>query len=106
MMLTSLELCDYAANQLKVMGFTLRYTSMKSEACYYGHPCSIAVIRVAAHRFGRTEARTLTMPVATCTTFPEKSGPRCMEAADTIIALAVGRYFLMTLNRDTVLGNK
>lgn len=50
-MMTDLEACNSAAVMLKAVGFEHRYTSLKSEAAYYGWPGCDEVIRVAGHRF-------------------------------------------------------
>jgi hypothetical protein len=97
-----LEACRVAGEILKAAGFELRYTSMKSEACYYGWPGRPDVLRVAAHRHGHEDR--WQMPVAATLTFnaanfrerksgiPHLSRTHLMER----LATAVGKYMLRT----------
>jgi hypothetical protein len=66
---------------------------LKSEACYYKLEDRVGLLRVAAHRFGRTESRLVTAPVWSCLTFP-RNGPRSVDALHSHIDSAVGRYIL------------
>jgi hypothetical protein len=92
------EACDYAADILKKAGFAHRYTSMKSEACYYGLDPHPGVIRVAMHRHGHGD-RTL-MPIFAKLTFREGAAGAsggCLKSwqqLDEMIARAVGHYLL------------
>ena len=107
------QYCEYAADKLRAAGFTLNYTSMKSEACYYEHPARKGyTIRIAAHRYGRTEDKMLPHHAGktiACITFAPGSFseiPKSWDAIDTIIYKAVGQYFvkdLPTRLRDKVI---
>lgn len=89
-----LAMVDYAVARLKRAGFELAYASMKSEACYYRFPGRDGVIRVAAHRYGGAADYAVTLPVFACLTFGRQMRPRSDAALETVVALAVGRYFL------------
>ena len=89
-----LALVDHAVVRLKEAGFELAYASMKSEACYYRFPGREGAIRVAAHRYGGGADRAVTLPVLACLTFGPDMRPASPEKLDTLVALAVGRYFL------------
>jgi hypothetical protein len=67
---------------------------MKSEACYYAYGGKQEVLRVAAHRFGRTNDRDIIQPVVSCLTFHEYYWPKSQESVDSLIEFAVGRYFM------------
>lgn len=88
--MTEYEACDLAAAYLKQIGFEHRYTSRKSEACYYGMPGKESVLRVAAHRYGGQEWGM--MPVIECLTFTARQYAEIQVAERT--AAAVGHYFL------------
>lgn len=68
-----LHLCAYAADKIKSIGFRIQYTSSCSEACYYDHPSYDGMIRIAAHRYGRTASKKDSFshmkPVISCITF-------------------------------------
>ena len=89
--MTELEACVYAADLLKRIGFELRWTSMKSEACYYALPGHVEVLRVAGHRYGGQEWGL--MPVITCLTITaSKEWPETKIYEMT--ARAIGYYQL------------
>jgi hypothetical protein len=50
----SAEACRRAGEIVLGAGFTLRHSSLKSEACYYGLPGRRGLLRIAAHA-GRGE---------------------------------------------------
>lgn len=100
-----LRLIEYSVGLLKMSGFKLWYTSLKSEACYYKLGDRVGLLRVAAHRFSPAESRLLTSPVWSCLTFPQ-NGPRSVDALHTHIASAVGRYILAPHTKTGSHGNK
>ncbi len=87
----ALALCSYSVEILKKAGFVHFHTSMKSEACYYRLGDREGVLRVAGHRFGRTEGRMISAPVWSCLTWPQKP-PKNREGVHSHIVSAVGRY--------------
>ena len=91
----ALSLCDLAAEKLRAAGFHLAYTSMRSEACYYRLGNRSGLLRIAAHRLGRTESRKFDTPVWACLTIPETYTPKSDCGFDAQIYLAVGRYIMM-----------
>jgi hypothetical protein len=95
--MTDLEACAYAADLLKQAGFEHRYTSMKSEACYYGLPGREEVIRIAAHAHGHGD-RAL-MPIIVRLTFAAPSAEslsvhKSWDQVDNRVANALGYYVL------------
>jgi hypothetical protein len=91
----ALSLCDLAAKKLKAAGFHCAYTSMRSEACYYRLGNRTGLLRVAAHRLGRTESRRFETPIWACLTIPETYSPKSDCGFDAQIYLAVGRYVMI-----------
>lgn len=98
------QYCEHAAEKLRAAGFVLNYISMKSEACYYEHPARKGyVIRVAAHRYSRTEDKLLPHHIGkmiACITFAPgcfNNIPKSWEAIDAVIYKAVGQYFIKDL---------
>lgn len=89
----ALAACDKAAAMLRSIGFELSYTSMRSEACYYTKPGYHGAIRIAAHRYGRTETRAARLPVVGKITFGGNQGPVPEHRLDQVVMLAIGRYF-------------
>jgi hypothetical protein len=90
-----LDLCDYAAKALKNLGFVKSYTSMQSEACYYKLPNAKGLIRVASHRFGRTEQRINQEKVIAIITFGENYFYNSIDKVDSYIAASVGKYLML-----------
>lgn len=93
------EYVAYATERLKAAGFALKYTSMKSEACYYEHPAMKGrMIRVAMHPYRRRESVHLPHDlgiVAGAITFsPTAPVEKCWEKVNWKIYYEVGRYFL------------
>lgn len=96
------EACTLAGEMLRCAGFEHRYTSMKSEATYYGWPGRSAVIRVACHRASRSELNGV--PILATITFNARNFktdaagvvlvPR--SYAIRLIEQAVGKYMLTT----------
>jgi hypothetical protein len=101
-MMIDLEACALAGELLKGAGFERRYTSMKSEACYYALPGRSDVIRVAAHRVSRSER--WQAPIAVTLTFnranfeQKKTGLFEISKAKMLerLAIAIGHYMLRT----------
>jgi hypothetical protein len=101
---TDLEAIEYAVGLLKVAGFEHRYTSMKSEACYYGLPGRDEVIRVAAHAHGHGDRAT--MPIICRLTFCYRSHyeagaglplHKSWEKVEEMVARTVGYYVLRVM---------
>lgn len=89
----------YAIERLNKAGFVLKYTSMKSEACYYEHPSRKGrLIRIAAHRYKRHESvhfpYDLGIVAAAITFSPTAPMEKSWEKVDWKIYHEVGRYFL------------
>ena len=94
----SFRACNKAAAMLKAVGFRLVYVSMRSEACYYALPDHPGVIRVAAHRYGRTEGRgsmwKVLGKIGFSGTEPENIST---ERIRNHVRYAVGQYFMARL---------
>lgn len=99
----TLALVDKCGELLRRAGFERRYTSMKSEACYYGWPGHDEVIRVAAHRFGKNHGnprdingQRVVGKLMLCGTHLLRSGTMALspEKMETMVAMQIGRYFL------------
>jgi hypothetical protein len=101
--LDALQAIERAVSLLRLTGFELAYTSMKSEACYYGRSSWAGVIRVAAHRWGRTAQRALTMPVASHITFGSDQGRFSPAEIERRTCEAIGRYTLARARAEQVL---
>jgi hypothetical protein len=86
---------EYAASRLKSMGFEFAFSSMRSEACYYGFPGLTGVIRVGLHRQSRREAATFKKPLITSIVF-NRLQVKCIEEIYVLIWQATGRYFMAT----------
>ena len=105
-LMTDLEACTYAGDLLKLVGFELRYVSMKSEACYYGWPGRHGLIRVAAHRHWKQDSPTAHLgPVIAKITLRTgylkaletfHSRAYLMTAIRQKIAQTIGRYLIET----------
>jgi hypothetical protein len=89
--MTELEACTYAADLLKRVGFEHRYTSMQSEACYYGLPGRREVVRIAGHRYGGAEYGLA--PVVTCLTITASKEWSEVQICN-LTASAIGSYLL------------
>lgn len=97
-----LEACNVAAEMLLAVGFEHRYTSMKSEAAYYGWPGRNFVLRVAAHKAHRHELHGL--PIAATITFNPRNfktdlaGWPVMPREHVLrcVATAIGNYMLVS----------
>ncbi len=89
--MTELEACTYVADLLKAVGFEHRWSSMKSEACYYALPDRREVLRVAAHRYAGPEFGMA--PVIVCVTFTQSMNWGEHKLHD-MTARAIGMYHL------------
>ncbi len=95
-----LEACAIAGKMLVQCGFEHRYTSMKSEASYYGWPGKAPVIRVACHKAHRHELHGV--PVIATITFNTKNFKQQKTGIVQIpknhvvrtVAEGIGKYFL------------
>lgn len=91
--MTELEACNVAAFRLKSVGFEFRYSSMKSEACYYGWPDRQELLRIAAHSHDN-DVRGLGKVVSRLTLNRQSIKFKSPESMEHVIALAIGHYFL------------
>lgn len=96
----SLEACDRASIILRELGFRLTYTSMKSEACYYKLPGFDGVVRIAAHRLGRTEHRKMSSPVVANVTFGLCQGNLSQQQIGQRVTFALGKYLTERLKAE------
>ena len=92
------ECCNRAAATLKEIGFVLTDVSDKTEATYFKYPGRYGVLRVAAHR-QRRQTIGLDRIVAKLTFHGNRfAGADILvcnpDKIDTMIALAIGQYFL------------
>lgn len=96
----TLELCNRAGEMLKGVGFVHYQTSMKTEAAYYRWPDRPHLIRVATHSVKGSRSKIgLGKVVAAITFRGNHADPPGMmniseEKIETIVAGAIGRYFL------------
>ena len=97
--ISTLAVCNEAADLLKSAGFELACTSMRSEACYYKWPGRPGVIRIASHKF--SGGMVGLDHVLACLTFPPykfaKEPDHIIVSRDkvrTMVAIAIGRFFL------------
>lgn len=89
----ALAAMEAAAGLLRRLGFEHRYSSMKSEACYYGQPGRTEVIRIASH--GRKHKRRnggCAGRVAATITFGANQGAFSWPEIFRRTCEAVGRY--------------
>ncbi len=91
--MTELDACTYVADLLKAVGFEHRWSSLKSEACYYALPGQVEVLRVAAHRYGGAEFGMA--KVAVCLTLTASVNWGEPKLHD-MTAWAIGVYYLRT----------
>lgn len=90
-----------AVDTLKSIGFEFRYTSLKSETCYYGLPGWHGVIRVSTHsKHSRTAQRDGVMPIAAFITFGHSQGGYSPLAIERRVAEGLGQYFLKRLRAE------
>jgi len=87
-----LDACTMAAELLCEAGFEFRYSSMKSEACYYGLPTVPDLIRIAAHKHDRGVAG-LGKIVSRITFAAQKAGISELHVRNTV-ANGIGWYVL------------
>lgn len=97
----ALRACEAAATTLKSIGFKLACTSRVSEACYYTMAGYHGAIRVAAHRYGRTEYKETMMPVVGKVTFGANHGAVPPQRVEQTVLLALGRYFYARMRYAT-----
>lgn len=96
----ALNACATATAMLRSIGFELAHVSMRSEACYYTMPGYHGAIRVAAHRYGGSEMRGMTMPVVGLVTFGHNQGAVSAKRLEYTVMLALGRYFYARTRRE------
>lgn len=98
---STLDLCDRAAKELRRIGFELRNASMKSEACYYALPGRKSLLRIAAHSKQKDQIGMTN--VVSKLTFCGGAGGIDMHSGnmrlhpdkfEQMIALSIGRYLL------------
>ena len=85
---------------LKSIGFKLAGVSRVSEACYYTMPGYHGAVRVAAHRYGRTEYKELMMPVVGKVTFGANHGALPPQRVEQTVMVALGRYFFARMRYE------
>jgi hypothetical protein len=98
----AVKACAIAGEMVRAIGFERRYTSLKSEATYYGWPGKEPVIRIGAHKASR--ATRGQAPVIATITFSDrniradKAGVRQIPRDKIIrtVAIGIGIYFLRT----------
>ena len=100
-----LELCNRAADLLRLAGFEFRHASRTTEACYYGWPGRSELIRVAAHAFGGAVQgkADVIAKITYGTDMPQGRGATVkisMQSADRRVAEAIGHYFLKVGQRE------
>ena len=93
----ALDAVAKASGMLRSIGFRLAYTSMQSEACYYELAGWNGVIRIAAHRHGRTMRRSDLLPVVATVTFGKNQGQFNDDEIERATHQALGRYFMRRL---------
>lgn len=99
-----LNACALAGELLKGAGFEHRWTSMQSEAVYYGWPGRDQLLRVAAHRHRREErrgngGRTVAKVTFSPEHFRERRSGLCVLSRPRLlrpVEAAIGRYFLVS----------
>ena len=90
---------EEVAELVKKAGFILHENSMQSEACYYRYPGKSGLLRIAAHRYSRTQSRlNPAKNVICCLTFGETYTAKCKGSVDAKIMMAVGKFFLNAPN--------
>lgn len=99
----TLELCNRAAEIIKGIGFQLRHTSLKTEACYYALPeRGNDVLRIAAHSNPGPRDYHNNLTVVAKLTFTGNCHDRPGEIRlagrkfEDMLARAVGAYMLNT----------
>lgn len=79
---------------IKAVGFEFRYASNQTEACYYGWPGKSTILRIAAHKNDRGMVSGVGKVVSRLTLTSQSTKVKSLGAMETIVALAIGRYFL------------
>src|SRR6185312_3410554 len=69
--ISCLEACHVASELVKRAGLNWVWSSMKSEACYYGHPSRWGLLRIATHSKGGKNPDMKDGPTVISVTFPE-----------------------------------
>ena len=93
---SSLESCNLAADMLKARGFAFVGASDQSESCYYAAPGHPEMIRISAHKGGRTDSRQMGRIIAARITFASCL-PWTAEQVTDAVRQALGRYFFTVL---------
>ena len=93
--LSDLEACSAAADLVKRAGLSLVWSSMKSEACYYGHPKRWGLLRIATHSKGGKNPDMKNGPTIISVTFPELNLKGFTpEYVENHTANAIGLYLI------------
>lgn len=90
-----LAACTMAADMAKRAGFTLVWSSMKSEACYYCAPGRKGTLRIATHSKTRSGDRMPDGPTIVSVTYPEVNlRGFTTEYIENHIANGIGLYLI------------
>lgn len=92
---SALVACHVASELVKRAGMSFIWSSMKSEACYYGHPARLGLLRIATHSKGGRNPDMKDGPTIVSVTFPESNlkgfSP---EYVENHTANAIGLYLI------------
>lgn len=103
--LSDLEACSAAAAHVKKAGLRLVWSSMKSEACYYGAAGRHGLLRIATHSKGGKNPDMKNGPTIVSVTFPELNLKGFTpEYVENHTANAIGLYLIRAkvLETETV----